>query len=380
MTIQPFRVALIGGGINSAAGYAHYCAMTLDGIFNVVTGSFSRNADINAATAKRYGVETKRVWNDWKEALKHEQGSFDIVVVLTPTPSHHAIVRYCILNGFPVICEKALVANAEDADDLLQITKEKKGFLAVTYNYTGYPMLRELKKMISDGRLGKIIHFQALMPQEGFLRKDSRGNKPKPQQWRLTDDRIPVIHLDLAVHLHEIIYYLTGLKPCEVISDHSSKGFFENVTDNVECLAKYEDDVRGHFWFSKSALGYRNGLEVEIFGTEASAKWVQGNPEEMIVSYADGARIIADRGYSGVTIANEERYTRFKAGHPAGFIEAFANVYRDIASAFACYQNTKTWSSDEVFGVELVFDGMLFLKAMVNSVNSKKWEKITYVR
>jgi predicted dehydrogenase len=216
------------------------------------------------------------------------------------------------------------------------------------------------------------------MPQEGFLRKDSKGNKPKPQEWRLTDNNIPMIHLDLAVHLHEIICYLTGLKPCEVISDQASKGFFGDVADNVECLAKYENDVRGHLWFSKSALGYRNGLAVEIFGTEASAKWMQSNPEELVISYADGRRTIIDRGYSSATVSNAERYTRFKAGHPAGFIEAFANVYKDIALALADYKNTKTWHSDEVFGVDLIFDGMLFLEAMVNSVQSRKWERVNY--
>ena len=376
MINRPLKAAFLGGGINSAAGNAHYCAITLDGAFDLVAGCFSRNPEINAATAKKYNVADGRYWTDWKEALKREKDNIDVVVVLTPTPHHYEIARYCILNGYPVICEKSLAMNVENARELLQITREKNGFLVVTYNYTGYPMLRELKRMIAGGGLGKIVHFQALMPQEGYLRKDSKGDKFKPQQWRLADNKIPLIHLDLAVHLHEIIYYLTGLKPYEVISDQSAKGFYENVTDNVECLVRYENDVGGHLWFSKSALGYRNGLKVEIFGSEASAAWVQSNPEEITVSYADGRRVIVDGGYSGVIVSGG--YNRFKAGHPAGFIEASANVYKDIALALADYKRAGTWSSDEIFGVELVLDGMLFFEAMVNSAVSGRWERVNY--
>lgn len=164
----------------------------------------------------------------------------------------------------------------------------------VIYNYSGYPMVRELRRMIRDGELGEILHFQAEMPQEGFLRTDNKRNKPQPQAWRLSDSSVPRIHLDLAVHLHELIHYLTGLKPITVVADQASRGWFD-VIDNVTCLARYTENVQGQFWFSKCALGHRNGLRLRIYGSKASAEWYQMNPEEAVISYGDGRRQILDR-------------------------------------------------------------------------------------
>ena len=128
------------------------------------------------------------------------------------------------------------------------------------YNYTGYPMIRELRNTIRTGKLGTILHFQAEMPQEGFLRVDASGTPPSPQAWRLTDGQVPTIHLDLAVHLHQMMDYLLGEKPIEVISDQAGFGHFADIVDNVTCLCKYTHGVQGQMWFSKTAVGHRNGL------------------------------------------------------------------------------------------------------------------------
>jgi predicted dehydrogenase len=236
-------------------------------------------------------------------------------------------------------------------------------------------MLRELARMIADGKLGKILHFQAEMPQEGFIRVDAQGNKPVPQSWRLSDGDIPTLHLDLAVHLHQIVHYLTGQKPVAVVSDQNHYGWFSGVVDNASCLCRYTDDIQGQFWFSKSALGHRNGLRIRIYGDNGSAEWYQANPEELVLSYMDGRREILDRA-AAVEVSNQRRYNRFKAGHPAGFVEAFANLYSDIADGLRQYQQTGTWQSGEVFSAELALEGMQFLEAMVASVKTRAWQDI----
>jgi predicted dehydrogenase len=214
---------------------------------------------------------------------------------------------------------------------------------------------------------------EAEMPQEGYLRKDSNGNLPVLQDWRQKDGPIPTLHLDLAIHLHELVHYLTGLQALEVVADQASRGWFP-VIDNASCLCRYSENVQSHFWFSKCALGYRNGLRIRLYGSKASAEWYQLNPEELLLSHADGRREIFDRA-SGATEATQKRYQRFKAGHPAGFNEALANLYTDIHTALQHYKKTGQQASDEVFGVDLAIDGMRWLDAMVRSCSSGKWEK-----
>ena len=164
------------------------------------------------------------------------------------------------------------------------------------------------------------------MPQEGFSRLDAQGNKPQPQTWRLSDGKVSTISLDLGVHLHHIIDYLTGEYPLQVVADAASYGWFDDVIDNVSCMLRYSGGLHCQMWYSKSALGQRNGLKVRVYGDKGSAEWLQIQPEELLISTVDGRREILDRA-SSVDVANLDRYNRFKAGHPAGFIEAFANIY-----------------------------------------------------
>jgi predicted dehydrogenase len=371
---KTLKLAFVGGAPNSAAGYAHYVASRMDGVWRLEAGAFSRNAETNRAAANTYGVPPSRTHDSLDALLTHESGAIDAVVVLTPTPDHVRMVEQLLRKGLPVICEKALAMTSAETRALQELCAEENSFLTVIYNYSGYPMVRELRSMIREGVLGEILHFQAEMPQEGFLRTDDKGNKPVPQDWRQKDGPVPTLHLDLAVHLHELIFYLTGEKPLEVVADQASRGWFP-VIDNVSCLARYSNEVQGQLWFSKCALGHRNGLRLRIYGSKASAEWYQHNPEEVFVSFADGRRQIVDRA-SNAKVASLRRYNRFKAGHPAGFNEALANLYVDIHAALTGYKTNGRQESEEVFGGDLAVEGLQFLEAMVRSCASRKWEKV----
>lgn len=371
----PLSLGFIGGSLNSAVGYAHFAASTMDNRWSLDAGCFCGDSVLNKETAQKYGVPCERVYEDWRKMLKQEKGRLDAIVILTPTPMHFEVVMAGLEEGYPVICEKALVTNSGDAKRILDARNRNNGFLAMTYNYSGYPMVRELRNFIRKGKLGKILHFQAEMPQEGFIRVDAGGNKPAPQSWRLSDGQVPTIHLDLAVHLHQMIHYLIGQQPVEVISDQGSYGWFPDIVDNVTCLCRYTNGVQGQLWFSKSALGHRNGMRFRIYGSEASAEWYQASSEELIISHSDGRREMIDRA-SPVEVSNLQCYNRFKPGHPAGFIEAFANLYCDIADCICQYKETGEWKTLEVFSVELALEGLHFLEAMKASVESRKWQRI----
>lgn len=372
---KSLSLGFIGGSVYSAVGYTHAISSTMDNCWSIEAGCFSSNSMRNIETAQTYGISNNRLYDNWLSFIKNEKKSLDAVAILTPTPSHYEIVMACLQEKIPVICEKSLATNSEEALKILGTRNQSNGFLAVTYNYSGYPMVRELRNLIKNGVLGRILHFQAEMPQEGYIKVDANGNKPSPQSWRLTDGNVPMIHLDLAVHLHQLIYYLTGEKPVEVISDQSSHGWFPEVIDNVNCLCKYSESVQGQMWFSKSSLGHRNGLKLRIYGSKASAEWYQAYPEDLLLSYSDGRRETIDRA-SVVEISNKQRYNRFKSGHPAGFIEAFANLYCDIYDCLLQYRENGRWNSENVFSAELALECNLFIEAMNKSVKTKKWEQV----
>lgn len=372
----PLQLGFIGGSLTSAVGYAHQVAATMDNHWQIAAGAFTRDHELNQATGKSYGVATERCYERWQDMLLREKDRLDAIVILTPTPTHGEVVTACLQAGFPVICEKALATTSAEGRRIQAARDETKGFLAVTYNYSGYPMVRELRNLIRQGRLGKILHFQAEMPQEGFIRTDAQGHKPQPQSWRLKDGAVPTIHLDLAVHLHHLVHFLTDLSPLEVVANQASYGWFSDVVDDVICLSRYQNDVQGQIWFSKSSLGYRNGLRLRIFGDQCAAEWYQAQPEEVLLSFSDGHREILDRA-SSVEITSQARYNRFKAGHPAGFLEAFGNLYVDIARCLQTFKQTGSWQSDEVFSAELAIEGLSMLEAMVESVKTRKWQAVT---
>lgn len=374
-TANVLRIGFIGGGLNSAVGNTHRIACQMDHRWQLSAGCFSTHADINRATAAAWGVEPSRLYDNWRVFLEREHGRLDAVCLLTPTPMHAEMAVAALAEGYAVICEKAMAASSNEAETICRAVEDCKGFFAVTYNYTGYPMLRELRQMIIDGKLGKLNLVQIEMPQEGFARLNKHGQKPQPQAWRLKDGTIPTISLDLGVHLHHIIHFLTDEKLLEVVADQANYGFFPGIADNVICLARYTNNLRCQIWYSKMALGHRNGLRVRVYGDKGSAEWFQMQPEELIFNDQFGRREIVDRA-SNVEIADQLRYNRFKSGHPAGFVEAFANHYYDLADSLAEFRERGVYTSPFVFSANDAMEGLVMLEAMVVSAANHCWQRI----
>ena len=376
LELKKIKIAFLGGATNSAVGSAHYSALRLDGRYNLIAGCFSRNKDENELSAKIYGVSKERVYDSLDDLLSKENKIIDAIILLTPTDQHSSQVLRCINAGFPVICEKALANNVNEAHQIKEAIKNNNGFLAVIYNYLGFPMLRELKYMIEKGKLGKIQHIEIEMPQESFIRKTENGESVIPQDWRLRDGIIPTISLDLGVHLHMIIKYLIGETPVNVVGKCNTYGNFKNIIDNVSCLIEYTNNITCNMWYSKIALGNRNGLKIRIYGERESVEWVQEKPEYLYCANSQGMRWVVDRGNIGVKVSNQDRYTRFKAGHPAGFIEAFSNYYNDIADSLILYLEGKDYSNTNSFGINESLEGLQLLEAITRSSSSRSWEKL----
>jgi predicted dehydrogenase len=371
---QPLRLGFIGGGLNSAVGYTHYASSHLDGLFRLEAGCFSRDQDINISTASRYEVESSRTYARWQDLISSERNRLDAVVVLTPTPTHGEIVRKLLDVGYAVISEKALTASVGECLSLQQTLKDTDGFLAVTYNYSGYPMFRELVARCQAGELGTLHQIQVEMPQEGFLRRQRESKGPSPQAWRCVDYGVPTVSLDLGVHLHHLVDVVTGgLKPLRVSAVQSHSGLVSEVVDNVNALVEYEKGLVVNVWYGKTALGIRNGLRIRVYGSKGSGEWLQCEPERLTMAGTDGAIRILDPGTPGLLEASQARYQRFKPGHPSGFIEAFANLYTDIAAVLWQRRGLDAGPTGPVRGVEHALDGLYLLESLHEAARSGCW-------
>jgi len=373
---QTLKLGIIGGGIESAVGYTHLIASQMDHRWEVVAGCFSRRPEINLATVQAWNLGHIRLHPDWESLLEKEQHQVDAVAILTPTPQHKVMVVKALLLDHAVICEKALASNYQEGLDICETLHQTKGFLAVTHNYTGYPMLRELRHLAQQGMFGKLIQIQIEMPQEGFVRLDAKGNKPTPQNWRLQDGAIPSVSLDLGAHLQHMIHYVSNENPIRLLADQHSYGWFPDIIDDVSCIAHYPSGMKSDMWFGKAAIGYRNGLRIRVFGTQGSAEWYQMEPEVLFVYDIYGNKKWVDRA-ADVTLASKLRYNRFKSGHPAGFIEAFANLYYDIADELENYQVTKNYNQNWTYGALQATIGLNVLENMSESSNKKIWVSLT---
>lgn len=374
---KPLEVAFIGGAYDSAVGRTHRIAAELDHRFKVVAGCFSRNLKRNERTGIEYGIDTKRVYANVADLLDNEADKIDAIVILTPQNQHIEHLSMCLKNDIPIICEKALVSSVDDAVKIKHLVDEGGKFLAVTYNYTGYPMVRELKAIIDHGDIGQVQQIHIEMPQDGFTRLMPDGNPLMPQQWRLNDNEIPTISLDLGIHIHMLIKFLIGQIPESLVAVTSSRGNFRNIVDNVLCIAKYSNEIDCNIWYSKAALGYRNGLKIRIFGSDGSLEWIQEHPEFILYTTKKGTKHIIDRASEGIRVAHAPRYQRFKVGHPAGFIEAFANYYYDIADALTYFlKERKIQFGTYVFGIDESIEGLAMLEAISRSSRGKKWERV----
>ena len=349
----------------------------MDQQFKLTAGCFSRDVARSKLSALRYGIDPLRAYTRLDELLADESDQLDAIVVLTPQDQHFSHVQACLNAGVPVICEKALVTTASEAVQIRDQLQRSSGYLAVTYNYTGYPMVRELRSMVQAGILGRIVQVQIEMPQEGFSRLSQDGSRILPQSWRLRDGFVPTLSLDLGSHVHMMVKFLTGSTPEKLVAISSTRGNFPEVIDNVCCITRYSDGLDCMLWYGKTALGCRNGLRVRLFGEQGSAEWIQESPEHLHVSDRTGGRFVLDRTSNSVRIANLSRYQRFKAGHPAGFIEAFANYYFDLALDLRRRRGDVSRTRSEYsFGVEESIEGLRMLEAIARSSANNCWEDI----
>ena len=371
---KPLKIGFIGGALNSAVGTTHVIASQMDRRWRLAAACFSPNDALNRETSDRWGLGAGRSYSDWREFLEAESDKLDAVGILTPTPLHKEMVIESVIRGIPVICEKSLCVSVQEALEVRDAVREHNAYLAVIYNYSGYAMLREMKLRIEAGEIGAVQQVHIEMPQEGYLKHGHGDEVPSPQAWRLEDREVPTLHLDLGVHLDHMVRFLTGATAEEVVAVNSTFGAFRHVVDNTMAIARYSQSIDCRIWFGKSALGHSNGLKVEVFGDGGTMRWVQLDPERLVINDASGVAHVLEPRSSDLRVASSPQYNRFKPGHPTGFLEAFANYYQDLADSVLEFQRGGTDFGPWVFGVDEAIDGLAVLEAMHHSALHHSWQ------
>jgi predicted dehydrogenase len=342
------KLGFLGGGIDSIAGKVHLIASQMDRKFKVIGGIFSKDIEKSKKTASIWKVKH---FNSLKEMIEE----VDLIVLLTPTPNHFEdlknILKYPKIG---VIADKPLVANIKEAQDIKNYLKDR--FVVVTHNYSGYPLVREMRFLVQNNFLGNIKKIIVNMPQESFFKPMKPGY---PQKWRLQDGEIPTIALDLGVHTFHLAKFIIQ-KDFHVFFTEKNSFSKYNVIDDYEIFAKTTDKkTLIKLSFSKVMIGNTNPLYIEVYGDKAGVKWSQNDFENLYITYTNGKKEILNRGFAYFE-ATKLRYQRMAPGHPSGFIEAFANVYFDIYKSYQDYKKNKSFKNDFICDAFQTIDSIKF--------------------
>jgi predicted dehydrogenase len=365
-TKRKVRLGMVGGGPGSSIGETHRYAARIDNRYDLVAGVFATDPARSQAFAEQLGIAPDRRYTTWQELVEQEAGRADgveVVAVVTPNNSHYAIAKGCLEHGLHVICDKPLTTDLGQAQELAELAKKTGLVFGLTHNYTGYPMVRHARAMVAAGELGEVRLVQ-VEHASGWAATLLEAEGHKQAVWRTTPaiaGKSSVVG-DLGTHAHNLAHFITGLEVSEISAELSSVVPGRQVDDNAHILLRFANGAKGMMWASMVATGNTHGLRIRVYGSDASIEWVQENANELLLQPANGPHQILTRGSAYLSPAAQHA-SRLWPGHPEGFLEAFANIYNDVADAILAYaagvapDPLSTWYpnvDDGVLGVRFV--------------------------
>ncbi|MDG1513560.1 MAG: Gfo/Idh/MocA family oxidoreductase [Mariniblastus sp.] len=382
---RKLRMGMVGGGRGAFIGSVHRMAAALDGKIQLVAGAFSSDPEKSRLSGEDFMLAPSRVYSSYQEMAEKESAlpedeRIDFVSIVARNDLHYDVSKTFIEAGFNVICEKPLAFSHEQGVQLANVVEASGKVFALTHNYTGYPMVKEAKAMVADGKLGRILKIVAEYPQGYAITALKDEDDGAISNWRMDPGVSGVSNCmgDIGSHAENLARYITGLEIDELAAELTTFIPGRPLDDDGNLLIRYKGGAKGVLYASQISTGDENNLNIRVYGTEASLEWHQEHPNELVVKFAEQPRQIHRRGnvYNGEVCG---KYTRLPFGHPEAFIEAFANVYLGAAEAIADEVNG-TYSGSEGYDFPTVADGvegMAFIEAAVNSSkNNAAWTKL----
>ncbi len=397
---RKIKMGMVGGSLDAFIGAVHRRGAMLDGEIELVCGAFSSNPEKSKATGEALYLDPKRVYGSFEEMiLKEKELPFgermDFVSIVTPNHVHFPPAKMALENGFPVVMDKPLTLNMAEAIELKEI-QEKTGLLfALTHNYTAYPMVKEAKALIKAGKIGKVRKVIVEYPQ-GWLSQLVEETGQKQAAWRTDPAKSGAAGGvgDIGTHAENLAEYITGLKITELCADLTIFVEGRKLDDDANVLLRFDNGAKGILHNSQICNGEENDLNIRIYGEFGGLKWKQLDPNTLVLTNQENGSTIIRTGVGNLS-ANAQAHTRQPAGHPEGYVETFANIYRNFALALKASwgveeravakgglngtQDIGNGYNPEIHdfpGIEDGIRGMAFIDTVVKSnASDKKWTK-----
>jgi predicted dehydrogenase len=375
---------MVGGGPGAFIGEVHRRAVRLDGLATLVAGVFSSKAETSRDFGRELGLDPDRAYGTFEEMAEREAAlpedqRIDFVSVVTPNHLHFPMCRAFIERGFHVVCDKPVTTTLEDAEALCRLVAEHDIVFALTHNYTGYPLVKQARALVTDGALGTIRKVVVEYSQ-GWLATALEATGSKQAAWRTDPELAGSGTLgDIGSHAENLARYVTGLKIERLCADVSTLVPGRRVDDDANMLLHFEGGAKGLLHCTQIAVGEENNLNLRVYGTEGSLAWAQEEPNALTFRTLDGAERIFRRGADDLAPAAQHA-TRLPPGHPEAFLGAFANVYGNAMRTMAARN-----AGDEPDPLDLDFPtvqdgavGVHFIQTALDSGRKEGWVDARY--
>ncbi len=381
--MKKLKMGMVGGGTGSFIGKVHLMAASLDNQIELVCGAFSKDPQKSLRSGLEIGLGEERIYSSYDEMIEKERSlpekvRMDFISIVTPNNTHFEPARLALEKGFHVVCDKPLAFSLEEAAKLKKLVNRTGKLLAVTYTYTGYPMIKEARHIIQSGRLGKIRKILVEYLQ-GWLSEAIENTGNKQAQWRTDPLQAgkSCTMGDIGIHAANLAEYVTAQAISHLCSDVATFVPGRKLDDDGSILLRFNGGARGVLTASQICTGEENALKIQVYGEKGGLEWHQMEPNSLILKWPNRPKEILRTGTSYVSEAASV-HTRLPAGHPEGYIEAFANIYRNFALAVKRLKEGKPINPLFDFpGIEEGVRGMLFIeKAIESSQRDEKWVKM----
>ncbi|HMJ68463.1 MAG TPA: Gfo/Idh/MocA family oxidoreductase [Cyclobacteriaceae bacterium] len=379
---RKLRMGMVGGGLDAFIGAVHRLAANMDGLIEVVCGALSINPEIAKASGKALFLPESRTYLTFEEMIEKESKlpadqRMDFVTIVTPNFAHFAPAMAALDKGFHVVIEKPITFTIDEAKQLKKKVEETGLLLLLTHTYSGYPMVKQARMMVKEGTFGKIRKVWVEYPQ-GWLSKMSEREGNAQAAWRTDPKRSGKAGCmgDIGTHAAHLAEYVSGLKITHLCADLNIMVEGRALDDDGNVLLKFDNGAAGCLMASQVAAGEENAVKIRVYGEKGGLEWSQQEPNTLLVKWLDKPTQIYRAGTNGFLNSYGLHNTRTPGGHPEGYLEAFANLYRNFALTLSArIDGTKPKEEALDFpGVNDGIRGMAFIDNVVKSGQSKeKW-------
>ncbi len=380
--MRKLRMGMVGGGRGAFIGAVHRMAAALDGQIELVCGAFSSHPEMSKKSGADLYLSENRVYPDFKTMILAEKKlpateRMDFVSIVTPNHVHFPPAKMALENGFHVVCDKPLSFDMKEAHALEKIVKSTGLHFALTHNYTGYPMVKQARAMIQAGTLGKIRKIHVSYPQGWLSSYKESGDNPQLKQasWRTDPKRSGIAGAigDIGTHAENLAEYISGLKIKKLYAQLNTFVEGRLLDDDGNIFIEYNNGAKGVLIASQICAGVENGLNINIYGEKGGLEWQQMEPNSLVYRQID-LPIQTIRTGIGTLSEAAQLHTRLPGGHPEGYLEAFANIYRNFAKTVQAGWLGETLNPlIDYPTIEDGVRGMDFIYKVVESSKKNKW-------